>query len=161
MTEGFMVMSRWGVKLHKVNCPCGVCISKRKKQHSISKDKQKAEPDEDVSCITVLEPRQTHTVDAESVPARTACDAGVLTQSLHSEDQHGELAGEVLAASVVTDALKLSTATPASAQAQGADAPVRRAGKAVPKVFLLYFASGILVALLIETTAFCAICSVL
>lgn len=145
-----MVMSRWGVKLHKLNCPCGVCSSKRKKQHSISKDKQKAEPDKDVSCTTVRKARQRNTLDAQ---ANTACDAGVLTQSLHSEHQHGELAGEVLAASTVTDAANLSTATPASAHAQGADTHVRRADKPVPKVFLHYFASGVLVDSLTETPA--------
>ena len=32
MTEadGFLVQSRWGMKLHKAGCPCGVCKSKRK-----------------------------------------------------------------------------------------------------------------------------------
>lgn len=28
--DGFLVQSRWGIKLHKAGCPCGVCKSRRK-----------------------------------------------------------------------------------------------------------------------------------
>lgn len=29
-SEGFLVQSRWGIKLHKPECPCGVCKSRRR-----------------------------------------------------------------------------------------------------------------------------------
>jgi len=32
MSEGFVVVSRWGPKLHQVGCTCGVCKSRRKEQ---------------------------------------------------------------------------------------------------------------------------------
>lgn len=137
-----MVMSRWGVKLHKANCPCGVCISKRKKQHTISKENQKAEPDEDVSYTTVLTAMQTSTVAEESAPAKTACDAAVLAQSLHLGDHQGELG--VLAASAV-NAPTPSTTPATSATAKAADAHARRSGKSAPKVFLCFCAVVVLV----------------
>ncbi len=32
MSEGFVVVSRWGPKQHQVGCTCGVCKSRRKEQ---------------------------------------------------------------------------------------------------------------------------------
>ena len=127
-----MVMSRWGHKLHKVNCPCGVCISKRKKQH-VSKQRA-SELDEDVSSTTVLTPRQTQTGDGETAPADTASDPPALAQSVQSEGQPEEL--DVLAASAADGAPTLSAARAATAQA--ADACVRRADKPMSKVPLHY-----------------------
>ena len=128
MSEGFVVMSRWGHKLHKVNCPCGVCISKRKKQH-VSKQRV-SEPDEDVSSTTVLTSRQTKTVDGESAPADTAIEPPVLAQPVQSEGQPEKL--DVLAASAANGA------PAATATTQAADTGVRRAGKPLSKVPLHY-----------------------
>ena len=135
MSEGFVVMSRWGHKLHKVNCPCGVCISKRKKQH-VSKQRA-SELDEDLSSTTVLTPQQTQTVDGKTAPADTASDPPVLAQlaqSVQSEGQPEEL--DVLAASAASGAPTSSAARPATAQA--ADSGVRRADKPLSKVSLHY-----------------------
>ena len=122
-----MVMSRWGHKLHKVNCPCGVCISKRKKQH-VSKQRA-SELDEDVSSSAVLTPRQTYTVDGETTPADTISDPPVL--ALSDPQELG-----VLAASAADGAPTISTAPSATATTQAADPRVKRADKPLSKVLL-------------------------
>ena len=127
-----MVMSRWGAKLHRVNCPCGVCISKRRKQH-VSQLKA-VELDEDVSCTTALTPQQTLAVDEEPAPADDISDLPVLAQSPRSEGQQGKR--DVLAASAVNaefSAPALSIAPAASADAHG-----KREDKPMPKVLLYY-----------------------
>ena len=135
MSEGFVVMSRWGHKLHKVNCPCGVCISKRKKQH-VSKQRA-SEVDKDVSSTTVPTPRQTYTVDGETAPPDTSSDPPVLAQSVQAEGQPEEL-DLICFAPAANGAPTLSTAPSATATTQAADTCVRRADKPLSKVLLHY-----------------------
>ena len=125
-----MVMSRWGHKLHKVNCPCGVCVSKRKKQH-VSKQRA-SELDEEVSSTTVLTPRQIKTGDGETAPAGTASGTPALAQSVQSEGQPEE--SDILAASAANGAPTFPAAPAATATAQAADTCVRRADKSLSKV---------------------------
>lgn len=129
MSEGFVVMSRWGHKLHKVGCPCGVCVSKRKKHH-VSKQKA-SELDEDVSSTTMVTSRQTHTAEEETAPTDAASNPPVLAQSSHSEGQP-----EDLAASAVNGVPALTTAPAADAKSQAADTRLSRADKSLPKVSL-------------------------
>lgn len=121
-------MSRWGHKLHKVGCPCGVCVSKRKKHH-VSKQKA-SELDEDVSSTTMVLSRQTHTADEEAAATDVASKSSVHAQSSHPEGQP-----EDLAASAVNGAPALTTAPATDAQA--ADTRLSsRADKSLPKVSL-------------------------
>ena len=56
MSEGFVVVSRWGPKQHQVGCTCGVCKSKRK-EHAKGLKQKVAEQQEDLSSSTVLTPQ--------------------------------------------------------------------------------------------------------
>ena len=123
-----MVMSRWGHKLHKVGCPCGVCASKRKKHH-VSKQKA-SELDEDVSCTTMVTSRQANTAEEETAPTAAASNPPGLAQSSHSEGQ--------AEASAVNGVSALTTAPATDANSQAADSRLSRADKSLPKVSLPY-----------------------
>lgn len=125
MSEGFVVMSRWGHKLHKVGCPCGVCVSKRKKHH-VSKQKA-SELDEDVSSTTMATSQQAYTAEKETAPTAAASNPPGLAQSSHSE---GQPEGNGVPA--------LTTAPATDAKSQAADSRLSRADKSLPKVFLPY-----------------------
>lgn len=56
MSEGFVVVSRWGPKQHQVGCTCGVCKSRRK-EHAKGLKQKVAEQQEDLSSSTVLTPQ--------------------------------------------------------------------------------------------------------
>ena len=135
MTEGFVVMSRWGPKLHVVNCPCGVCVSRRKQQH-VNKVKQKvAEHEEDEHSTTILTPRQTNIVN-QTLPSTSAAIGGSEhAQPVQAESQHGDLSRSAAMAVESTPSVTSAPVTSATADAPAATRS-KPVGKAPPKVSL-------------------------
>ena len=135
MTEGFVVMSRWGPKLHMINCPCGVCVSRRKQQH-VNKVKQKAaEHEENGHSTTVLTPRQTNIVNQTLPSTNAAIDGPEDAQPLQAERQHGDLNRSAALAVESTPSLTVAPAASATADAP-ADTRSKPVDKALPKVTL-------------------------
>lgn len=67
MSEGFVVVSRWGPKLHQVGCTCGVCKSRRKEQ--AKGFKQKSAGQNEYGSDTVVTPKPDVLRDEDSQPA--------------------------------------------------------------------------------------------
>ena len=95
MSEGFMVKSRWGFKLHHVGCPCGVCKSKRKGLATCLKQKAVAESEVDVSASTVMTPKSVDdgvTVNAVLASAELSTDFQACRRSGRSKAPFAESA---------------------------------------------------------------------
>lgn len=67
MSEGFVVVSRWGPKLHQVGCTCGVCKSRRKEQ--AKGFKQKSAGQNEYGSDTVVTPKPDVLRGEDSQPA--------------------------------------------------------------------------------------------
>ena len=132
MSEGFVVVSRWGPRLHAVGCPCGVCISRRKHQN-VNKVKQKAaEQDANVPSSAVLTPRQSNSGSPGAPGADASIDATVNAHLLQSETQQGLTQASTLLTQDSKASVPAAIVTSVSAQL-----PVdskTSADKAAPKV---------------------------
>ncbi len=64
MSEGFVVVSRWGPKQHQVGCTCGVCKSRRKEQ--AKGFKQKVAGQNEHGSDTVVTPKPVALRDEDS-----------------------------------------------------------------------------------------------